>query len=120
AFALPAPLMTCYVSDGLTVWSSATSGRYRQSAQSRESIMATRHLALRALLFVAPLFLVTAQPNTGHAQTQGSYVPDATWQHKAPAELGVDPALLKEAVDFAIASETRNPRDLVLNHYQTF
>ena len=27
---------------------------------------------------------------------------------------------LKEATDFAIANESHNPRDLVLNHYQTF
>ena len=52
-----------------------------------------------------------------HAQ---SYYPDSTWQHKAPAEVGMDAARLKEAVDFAIAAEVKNPRDLTLNHYQTF
>ena len=52
-----------------------------------------------------------------HAQ---SYYPDATWQHKAPAEVGMDAARLKEAVDFATAAEVKNPRDLTLNHYQTF
>ena len=40
--------------------------------------------------------------------------------HRTPAEDGTDPAALQAAVDFAIAHETRNPRDLVLNHYQTF
>lgn len=49
-----------------------------------------------------------------------SYYPDATWQHKAPAEVGMDAARLKDAVDFAIAAEVKNPRDLTLNHYQTF
>ena len=53
------------------------------------------------------------------AQAQ-PYYPDATWQHKAPADVGMDAARLKEAVDFAIASEVKNPRDLTLNHYQTF
>jgi CubicO group peptidase (beta-lactamase class C family) len=48
------------------------------------------------------------------------YYPDATWQHKAPADVGMDAARLKEAVDFAIAAEVKNPRDLTLNHYQTF
>jgi CubicO group peptidase (beta-lactamase class C family) len=48
------------------------------------------------------------------------YYPDRTWQHKAPADVGMDAGRLKEAVDFAIASEVKNPRDLTLNHYQTF
>ena len=49
-----------------------------------------------------------------------TYFPDATWQRKAPAEVGLDAARLKEAIDYAIASESRNPRDLTLNHYQSF
>src|SRR5207253_8441550 len=53
------------------------------------------------------------------ASTQ-SYFPDGPWQRKAPAELGMDAARLKKAVDFAIASEVKNPRDLTQNHYQTF
>ncbi|HEY4042182.1 MAG TPA: serine hydrolase [Rhodopila sp.] len=48
------------------------------------------------------------------------YFPDANWQHKAPSDTGVDPQRLKEAIDFAIAGESKAPRDLVLNHYQTF
>src|SRR6202790_1323606 len=49
-----------------------------------------------------------------------AYYPDATWQHETPSELGINPRLLKEAIDFAIAGETKAPRDLVMNHYQTF
>src|SRR6266404_5759302 len=48
------------------------------------------------------------------------YYPDATWQHRTPSESGVSPDLLKEAIDFAVAGETKAPRDLVINHYQTF
>src|SRR3982074_2154115 len=48
------------------------------------------------------------------------YYPDATWQRRTPSESGVRPGLLKEAIDFAIAGETKAPRDLVMNHYQTF
>ena len=47
-------------------------------------------------------------------------LPGTTWQHKTPSEAGINPQLLKEAIDFAIASETKAPRDLVLNHYETF
>jgi CubicO group peptidase (beta-lactamase class C family) len=49
-----------------------------------------------------------------------TYYPDATWQRKAPAEVGIDAQRLKEAIDYAIGAESRNPRDLTLNHYQTF
>ena len=63
-----------------------------------------------------PLFLVLLLPLWAHAQ----YYPDKTWQRKAPAELGMDAAKLKEAVDFAVKSEVPSPRDLTLNHYQTF
>lgn len=53
-------------------------------------------------------------------ETSAVYYPGAVWQHKTPAEAGLDPQLLKEAVDFAIASESKNPRDLKLNHYRSF
>ena len=48
------------------------------------------------------------------------YYPDVVWQHKTPAELGINPQLLQSAIEFAIANETKNPRDLKLNHYSTF
>ena len=67
--------------------------------------------SLLALLLV-PLCAL-AQPKT-------PYYPDAVWQRKTPAEAGVDAQRLKNAVDYAVANETRNPRDLTLNHYQTF
>jgi CubicO group peptidase (beta-lactamase class C family) len=68
-------------------------------------------IPLATLLVLAPLW-VFAQP---------VYYPDAgAWQHKTPAQAGIDAALLKDAVDFAVANEIGNPRDLKLNHYQTF
>src|SRR6266496_738219 len=54
------------------------------------------------------------------AQPKAPYYPDAVWQRKTPAEAGVNAQRLKDAIDFAVAGETRNPRDLALNHYQTF
>ena len=54
------------------------------------------------------------------ALAQAPYYPEAVWQRKTPAEAGVNAQRLKDAVDYAVASETRNPRDLTLNHYQTF
>src|SRR5712664_3592842 len=69
---------------------------------------------LRLGLAVAGLLLAPL------VNAQSAYYPDALWQRKAPAEAGINAALLKGAIDFAVASESRNPRDLTLNHYQTF
>jgi CubicO group peptidase (beta-lactamase class C family) len=49
-----------------------------------------------------------------------NHFPGVEWQRRAPAQSGVDPQRLKVAIDHAIAGEAKNPRDLVLNHYQTF
>jgi CubicO group peptidase (beta-lactamase class C family) len=38
------------------------------------------------------------------------------WQRRSPEQVGLDAARLAEAVAFAVASETRAPRDLALNH----
>jgi CubicO group peptidase (beta-lactamase class C family) len=61
----------------------------------------------------------TNQPDQD-ANLATAYYPDATWQHRTPSESGVRPDLLKQAIDFAVAGETKAPRDLVMNHYQTF
>jgi hypothetical protein len=80
--------------------------------------MVPRHLALLVLLLVAPL-RVAAQAST-EERSAAAYYPDATWQHKTPSEMGINPQSLTEAIDFAVANETRAPRDLVMGHYETF
>jgi CubicO group peptidase (beta-lactamase class C family) len=73
-----------------------------------------------ALLLVLPCG-AAAQNNRPDATAAQAYYPEAaSWQRKTAAEAGLDPQRLKEAVEFAVANETKNPRDLVLNHYQTF
>ncbi|MDB5923386.1 MAG: beta-lactamase, partial [Betaproteobacteria bacterium] len=52
--------------------------------------------------------------------TKSRYFPDAVWQRKTPAEAGINGTRLQAAIDHAIAGEMKNPRDLALNHYQTF
>jgi len=42
--------------------------------------------------------------------------PHPQWEHRAPAQLGMDAALLDSAIAFARASETTEPRDLELSH----
>src|SRR5438445_13506726 len=71
--------------------------------------MLRRGLAVAGLLFVSLC-----------AFAQTVYYPDALWQRKTPAEAGINAALLEGAIDFAVARESRDPRDLTVNHYQTF
>lgn len=48
------------------------------------------------------------------------YVPGATWERRIPAAMGLDSARLAEAIAFAVARETKAPRDMEENHYRTF
>jgi hypothetical protein len=73
----------------------------------------------RPLALLLGLLLFPAMA-CAQARPPAAYYPDADWQRKTPAETGFDAARLKDAIDFAIAAESRNPRDLALNHYQTF
>jgi CubicO group peptidase (beta-lactamase class C family) len=42
--------------------------------------------------------------------------PHDDWEKRAPEAVGLDPARLQEAVDFAVANESKNPRDLAVSH----
>jgi hypothetical protein len=73
---------------------------------------------IAAFILICPA-LVAADP--GNAQEKNAiHFPGPVWPHKAPAEAGLNPQLLKDAIDFAVANEVKNPRNLKLNHYQTF
>lgn len=53
--------------------------------------------------------------------SQSMYFPPAgDWARRPPEQVKMDAARLKEAIDFAVASEAKAPRDLELAHYQTF
>ena len=55
------------------------------------------------------------------AFSQSMYFPPAgDWARRTPAQAKMDAAKLKEAVDFAVLSESKAPRNLELAHYQTF
>jgi CubicO group peptidase (beta-lactamase class C family) len=58
---------------------------------------------------------------SGAAPPAPAYVPGRhpEWERRRPEQLGMDAALLRQAVEFAIANETRAPRDLALNHRLT-
>lgn len=46
--------------------------------------------------------------------------PTGSWERRSPSAVGMDSVKLAEAIAFAIEKESKNPRDLELNHYQTF
>jgi CubicO group peptidase (beta-lactamase class C family)/DUF971 family protein len=67
------------------------------------------------------LLLVLAVYPAKHLEGQGYFPPPGTaWEQRSPAAAGLDASRLQAAVDFAIASESRAPRDLELAHYQSF
>jgi len=51
-----------------------------------------------------------------------SYFPGSwgDWEKKAPEEVGLNADKIQEAIQYAQAEETDNPRSMELNHYQTF
>ncbi len=49
------------------------------------------------------------------------YYPEAGgWAHQSAAEAGMDQEKLQGAIQYAIAHEAKNPRNLEVDHYQTF
>jgi CubicO group peptidase (beta-lactamase class C family) len=60
------------------------------------------------------VMLAASTPETASAQT---YFPGRhDWQKRTPEEMGMSSARLKDAIDFAIASESDAPKDLALAH----
>jgi len=72
--------------------------------------------ALLALV-VAPCL---AQPEAQARQQAPYYPPPHQWERRAPADVGLDPALVDAAVKFAIANETPRFKDLLLDQATTF
>ena len=56
------------------------------------------------------------------ARDAGYYPPagDDAWERRAPRQVGLDSARLAEAIAFAVANESKSPRDLAAAHYQSF
>src|SRR5258708_33286174 len=90
-----------------------------QGGASGQKVMTSRSLARLLLLLLAWPSGAAAQAHRPD-ETAAAYYPEAVWQRKTPAEAGFNPQRLKEAIDYAIAGESRAPRDLVMSHYQTY
>ncbi|MFZ4425976.1 MAG: serine hydrolase domain-containing protein [Saprospiraceae bacterium] len=50
----------------------------------------------------------------------GVYYPGREWEERLPSAMGLDTVEIGAAVTFAIASESENPRNMELSHYQSF
>jgi CubicO group peptidase (beta-lactamase class C family) len=76
---------------------------------------------LAALALAAPIGAAQKPVAKSPAKPAASvYFPEADWERRAPDAVGLDPARLQEAIAFAVASESKAPRDLALAHAQTF
>jgi CubicO group peptidase (beta-lactamase class C family) len=77
-----------------------------------------------ALLFLVALSVVPNLTTSAVvvAQKSGELYypgPDEKWERRTPQQVGMDPARLNEAIAFALANETKAPRNLELAHYQS-
>lgn len=77
------------------------------------------HRTHRMIHFVLLSILLAWFPTVAAAQTYwpGTHL---DWDRRSPAEAGLDPALVQQAIDAAIGAESTAPRDLSFNHYRTF
>lgn len=72
---------------------------------------------LKAHILIATLLIASVQ----FSYAQSNYTPPAgTWERRTPEQAKFDPVKLKEAIDFAIASEAKGPRSQELGLTQTF
>ena len=73
-------------------------------------------IAAVALLLVAPV----AQAQKARAAATPYVPPAGSWERRSPMAVGMDSVKLADAVAFAMSKESRTPRDLELNHLQSF
>lgn len=65
------------------------------------------------------LLIITA--STVATYSQRNYVPPpGSWERRQPESLGLNAAALRAAVEFAMANESKTPKDLEQAHYQSF
>lgn len=74
-------------------------------------------------LFIAMLCteIASAQKNIRNQSVPTAYYPAAdVWEHRTPESLGLKADQLLKAIDTAKYYESKNPRSMEQNHYQTF
>jgi CubicO group peptidase (beta-lactamase class C family) len=108
-------------------------------AKRREHFMWTtvKHLTPRKRLLVTTITLLlvasaaaprltrsslAAEQRAAASQAKTVYYPGSgdDWERRTPEQVGMDAARLKDAIAFAVQSESKAPRNLEMAHYQTF
>lgn len=83
-----------------------------------------RRMCLALLFAVAGIsaFLPAEELQAQRGSRDGIYYPgsDVHWERRSPGRVGMDSARVAAAVAFAVTSESRAPRDLMLAHVQSF
>jgi CubicO group peptidase (beta-lactamase class C family) len=75
----------------------------------------------RAFLLISLALLIPGPRTADRGQRASVYFPDRfDWQHRKPADAGMDAAAIDDAVKFAIASESAATKDLAVNMATTF
>src|SRR5262245_64918829 len=79
-------------------------------------------LTMAAVISLAALNVAPNLTTSGAVAAQKSSEPyypgpGGSWERRTPQQVGMDPARLNEAIAFAIANETKAPRNLELAHY---
>lgn len=106
-----------------------TTGRHPSIREDATTVDRTRRswtwLIGLALLAWATFPLQVAAQARGPARAQPQAVryypgPGEDWEHRTPEQVGMDPRLLDDAIAFARASESKNPRDLAVEHEVLF
>ena len=90
------------------------------SARRRGASPALLILLTLASVVVPHRATCAQQRQPSRAAAQQVYYPGPEWERRTPQQVGMDAARLQEAVAFAVASESKAPRNLELAHYQTF
>lgn len=72
---------------------------------------------LYRILFIAVCITSFSTPLYAQSYFPGEW---GDWEQKSPEELGLNAAKIQDAIEYAQAQETKNPRSMELNHYQTF
>ncbi|MBK7870610.1 MAG: serine hydrolase [Saprospiraceae bacterium] len=75
---------------------------------------------MQKLLLLSLSFFVTIALSA--QKTASIYYPGPgdAWEHRTPEQMGMNPAKIQEAIDFAIAQESTTPKNLEVAHYQSF
>lgn len=76
---------------------------------------------MRQLLLILVLFCSVASAWSQKKPVPATYFPPfGSWQQESAADLGLKSAAIDATIAFAKANETKNPRNMEVNHYQTF